>query len=385
MNTTTMASKICDIGLDLQKIFKKLSKLESQHDNLLQLLNTEISQRQNLEKHTITTHEAFSGQLSALKETYDNFEEAISTSMEKNRLAILEEVQKKNTNLINLFESNLNSEKAQNFTLSANPNIKHLENQVMSIDTQIEDKFTKIDEMITNEFKQYRSELNSNVVKIEFIEKKMNESFTTIKNDIVNIVKEINFIKKDMEQFKTFRKTTVQNFQSFQKDFIKNDEIISQFSSKIDLLISDLESKMKNYDDLFTNHTSDLEGIKNEIFNQFKEMNTTLTSKMKNFGDNTTNQIECNNKEIDHFEKHIINEHEKFINFIQNHLDEQNGNIRKLFDYVNDDIDMLKSKGDTMESLMKKLRADVFNSINETEEFLQKKYESIFRIVNKVQ
>ena len=46
---------------------------------------------------------------------------------------------------------------------------------------------------------------------------------------------------------------------------------------------------------------------------------------------------------------------------------------------------MLKSKGDTMESLMKKLRADVFNSINETEEFLQKKYESIFRIVNKVQ
>ena len=385
MNTTTMASKICDIGLDLQKIFKKLSKLESQHDNLLQLLNTEISQRQNLEKHTITTHEAFSGQLSALKETYDNFEEAISTSMEKNRLAILEEVQKKNTNLINLFESNLNSEKAQNFTLSANPNIKHLENQVMSIDTQIEDKFTKIDEMITNEFKQYRSELNSNVVKIEFIEKKMNESFTTIKNDIVNIVKEINFIKKDMEQFKTFRKTTVQNFQSFQKDFIKNDEIISQFSSKIDLLISDLESKMKNYDDLFTNHTSDLEGIKNEIFNQFKEMNTTLTSKMKNFGDNTTNQIECNNKEIDHFEKHIISEHEKFINFIQNHLDEQNGNIRKLFDYVNDDIDMLKSKGDTMESLMKKLRADVFNSINETEEFLQKKYESIFRIVNKVQ
>ena len=385
MNTTTMASKICDIGLDLQKIFKKLSKLESQHDNLLQLLNTEISQRQNLEKHTITTHEAFSGQLSALKETYDHFEEAISTSMEKNRLAILEEVQKKNTNLINLFESNLNSEKAQNFTLSANPNIKHLENQVMSIDTQIEDKFTKIDEMITNEFKQYRSELNSNVVKIEFIEKKMNESFTTIKNDIVNIVKEINFIKKDMEQFKTFRKTTVQNFQSFQKDFIKNDEIISQFSSKIDLLISDLESKMKNYDDLFTNHTSDLEGIKNEIFNQFKEMNTTLTNKMKNFGDNTTNQIECNNKEIDHFEKHIISEHEKFINFIQNHLDEQNGNIRKLFDYVNDDIDMLKSKGDTMESLMKKLRADVFNSINETEEFLQKKYESIFRIVNKVQ
>ena len=385
MNTTTMASKICDIGLDLQKIFKKLSKLESQHDNFLQLLNTEISQRQNLEKHTITTHEAFSGQLSALKETYDHFEEAISTSMEKNRLAILEEVQKKNTNLINLFESNLNSEKAQNFTLSANPNIKHLENQVMSIDTQIEDKFTKIDEMITNEFKQYRSELNSNVVKIEFIEKKMNESFTTIKNDIVNIVKEINFIKKDMEQFKTFRKTTVQNFQSFQKDFIKNDEIISQFSSKIDLLISDLESKMKNYDDLFTNHTSDLEGIKNEIFNQFKEMNTTLTNKMKNFGDNTTNQIECNNKEIDHFEKHIISEHEKFINFIQNHLDEQNGNIRKLFDYVNDDIDMLKSKGDTMESLMKKLRADVFNSINETEEFLQKKYESIFRIVNKVQ
>ena len=390
MNTTTMASKICDMGLDLQKIFKKLSKLESQHENLLQLLNTEISQRQNLEKHTITTQEAFSGQLSALKETYDHFEEAISTSMEKNRLAILEEVQKKNTNLLNLFESNLNSEKAQHYTM-ANPanaagtNIKQLENQVMSIDTQIEDKFAKVEEMITNEFKQYRSELNSSVVKLEFVEKKMNESFTTMKSDIVNIVKEINFVKKDMEQFKAFRKTTVQNFQSFQKDFIKNDEIISQFSNKIDLLISDLESKVRNYDDLFTNHTNDLEGIKHDIFNQLKEMNGAVAAKIKNFSDNTTNQIECNNKEIDHFEKHVISEHEKFINFIQNHLDEQNGNIRKLFDYVNDDIDMLKSKGETIENLMKKLRADVFNSINETEEFLQKKYESIFRIVNKVQ
>ena len=35
------------------------------------------------------------------------------------------------------------------------------------------------------------------------------------------------------------------------------------------------------------------------------------------------------------------------------------------------------------ENLIKKLRTDVFKSINETEAFLQKKYESIFRIVSK--
>lgn len=383
MNTGTIATKICDMGLDIQKIFKKITKLEGTNENLYQIINNEISQRQNLEKHSITSLEAFSGQLNALKSTYDRFEEAVSANMAKNRTTILEEVQKKNTNLIQLFESNLNAEKIN--SIQKNPPTLNDDDHsyIEKNEKQIDLKFSQIEEMLTNEFKQYRSELNANVVKIECIDKKFTDSFNSMKTDFINLSKEINFVKKDIEQLKSFRKTTVQNFQNFQKDFIKNDEIISQFSNRIDSLISDIESKMRNYDDIFQNHTNNFEIIKNDVFTQFKEMNSNLATKFKSLNDNSNTQLESHNKEIDNFEKHILNEHEKFISFIQNHLEEQNGNMKKLFDYVNDDIDILKGKNDSMENLIKKLRADVFKSINETEDFLQKKYESIFRIVNK--
>ena len=113
---------------------------------------------------------------------------------------------------------------------------------------------------------------------------------------------------------------------------------------------------------------------------------------MKNIKKKNNNEVNDNNnkkhdyfkKEIEHFENHILSEHDKFIQFIQNHFDEQNNSLKKLFDYNTEDIDLLKARTDNLENSIKKLRTDVFKGINETEEFLEKKYDSIIRIVNKV-
>ena len=56
-----------DIITQIQILTQKISNLEDSHNNLSQLLNDEISQRQNLEKHSITSLDAFSGQLNILK------------------------------------------------------------------------------------------------------------------------------------------------------------------------------------------------------------------------------------------------------------------------------------------------------------------------------
>ena len=108
-----------------------------------------------------------------------------------------------------------------------------------------------------------------------------------------------------------------------------------------------------------------------------------LSSKMKNIIQKNNNEVNDNNnkkhdyfkKEIEHFENHILSEHDKFIQFIQNHFDEQNNSIKKLFDYNSEDIDILKARTENLENSIKKLRTDVFKGINETEEFLEKKYE----------
>ena len=56
MNTGTISSRICDMGLDIQKIFKKIAKLENANKNLNQSLDEEIEKRHQLEKKLYHPH-----------------------------------------------------------------------------------------------------------------------------------------------------------------------------------------------------------------------------------------------------------------------------------------------------------------------------------------
>jgi hypothetical protein len=84
-----------------------------------------------------------------------------------------------------------------------------------------------------------------------------------------------------------------------------------------------------------------------------------------------------------YFENHLLNEYEKFINFIQTKFDELNEGVKKLVDYNGEDINIMKEKMDLFQEANKKLRIDLFKGLNETEDFFEKKYNSILKIINK--
>ena len=93
MSSNSISTRIREIGFNVQKLFQKI--LEFSNENLSLLLNNEIIQRQNLEKHTLTTNEAFSGQLNALKSSFAHLGDVINNNMEKLKYDILEDVHKK--------------------------------------------------------------------------------------------------------------------------------------------------------------------------------------------------------------------------------------------------------------------------------------------------
>ena len=70
--------------------------------------------------------------------------------MEKLKSDILEDIHKKNSDFIYLIESNIKSDSKTPFTLNKN--------------NEYDEKFKRIENMINNEFNQYRSELNSNII-----------------------------------------------------------------------------------------------------------------------------------------------------------------------------------------------------------------------------
>ena len=94
-------------------------------------------------------------------------------------------------------------------------------------------------------------------------------------------------------------------------------------------------------------------------------------------------QIKDQSNEIENLEKFISQEHEKFVEFIQNRLDESISSIKKLFDFNIKDITKLNNKLEIVQENIKKVRTDVFQNINDSEEFLENKYQSLFRLINK--
>ena len=104
---------------------------------------------------------------------------------------------------------------------------------------------------------------------------------------------------------------------------------------------------------------------------------------MNEFRIEMNKQVTEQNKEIENFEKFISQEHSKFVDFIQNRLDESISSIKKLFDFNVDDIKKLNEKIEIIQEIIKKVRIDVFQSINDSEEFMENKYQSLFRLINK--
>ena len=90
--------------------------------------------------------------------------------------------------------------------------------------------------------------------------------------------------------------------------------------------------------------------------------------------------LQC--KEIDNFENHVLTEQQKFTEYMEGSFDKQNENMKKLFDYTNQDLDIVKGKVETLEENMNSIKNRFFANLNEAEEFLTKKYEGLFRMIS---
>ena len=131
-NNIQLPNQQMEIYTQIKLIFQKISKLEDSNNNLSQLLNDEISQRQILEKHSTTSIDAFSGQLNILKNNYEKIEEVLIENLSKMK----EEIKTKNNE----------------------------KNEIKSINNGFNEEIMK------KEFAQYKKELN----KINYLDNKIN-------------------------------------------------------------------------------------------------------------------------------------------------------------------------------------------------------------------
>ena len=340
-----------DVLTQIQLLSQKVSQLEDSNNNLTQLLNDEISQRQNLEKHSITSLDAFSGQLNILKNNYDKMEEVLIESISK----LKEDIKSNNNN----YPKNKTDNKNEN-----NINKNYME---------------EIEEILKKEFIQYRTEINNNVSKIELLENQLNITSKEYQQNLNEINKKVDNYYNELRTIKDFQKQSKLNFHNIKDEFQKNLNNNQNFLNDVNSIIVDFKKNMDIYNSSYNKSIEELRGL-HENVNIDKNNNN---KKMDEIQKRINSYINDRNKEMDNFENHLLNEYDKFINFIQVKFDELNEGVKKLVDYNGEDINLIKEKMELFQEANKKLRIDLFKGLNETEDFFEKKYNSILNIINK--
>lgn len=329
-----------DIVTTIQILSQKISQLEDSNNNLSQLLNDEISQRQNLEKHSITSLDAFSGQLNILKNNYEKMEEVLIENISK-----MKEDMKTN---------------------NPGKNNKGMNNNY-------------VEDIFKNEFSQCRSEINKNTQKIEILENQFNITNKDFQQNLIEINKKVDNFINELRLSKDFQKQTKLNFQTIREEFQRNLNNNQNFLNDVNSIIIDFKKNMDVYNSSYNKYTTELNKLHENLCLDRDNNNNRIDKVEK--GINT--YINERNQEWDNFENHLLNEYEKFINFVQIKFDELNEGVKKLVDYNGEDINIMKEKMDLFQEANKKLRIDLFKGLNETEDFFEKKYNSILKIINK--
>lgn len=389
MNTGTISSRICDMGLDIQKIFKKIAKLENANKNLNQSLDEEIQKRHQLEKKLISINDCCNCQIENLNKKIENSDQDLEKKMLKMKNDILQDVQERNSNFMQILQSNLdikgnqpqiNYLQKQNFGTNNN-NLNS--NPIMNTINQGNDKYEKLQNLIQNEFDKTKKDINSSKIRIEFIEERLKEISSKITKDIISIHNDLLCYKNEFNELRNSKIVTNQNNDNLNKIGINNQNSILSNSDKLNSFIKEIKIKTKTYEDILQSHTNNFQILKNDMTNTFKEINSNVLLKIKSISDGSKENMIKQNEEFDHFEKHFIGEYEKFVSYIQSLFDKQNENVKKIMNFTNADIDMLREKNLALEHSMNQLKTELLKNVNQIEEFLSKKYDSLYRIINK--
>ncbi len=56
--------------------------------------------------------------------------------------------------------------------------------------------------------------------------------------------------------------------------------------------------------------------------------------------------------------------------------------MKKLTEFMSEDIDLLKKKSENLEDIVRNIRTEFFNNLNDVEQFFTKKFESLFRTLD---
>lgn len=360
-------NKFADINLEISKLKSKYEKHTKIQEKLKESMEKEIKLREETDKKAFLINENISKKMQKLKEEFIDEIKSIKNNEEKIKEDFIQKfnqlTNKNKENLQNLLEAN-NNKNLDDYDLK----IQELSNEIKLIKEELKNKIQNLGKNIkeiNQEILYTKNQLANNNILV-------NEEINQIKNEII-------IIKKEFELCKVAKNNVSNDMYELIKEIESINQKLEIITKEINNNLIEVQAKLNNYEASNRLFEENFSNIKEEFLQQLDKINNLKKNDLERINEQVFSQINQIKSDMDKFNINIIQENQKFIDFSQNQLQEHDNNMKKLFEFTSDDIDVLKKKSDTLENLLKNTRNEMINNINSMEGFLTKRYDSLFK------
>lgn len=369
-------SQIADVNLDISKLNRKMNQYSNNQEHIETLIQEEAKLRQNIEKKTFLMNENLTEQINKLKTSFDGLSTTMMSHIESIKDEILIDVRNNNNKFLSTFESNIKRFDEYEKHLSNSHDEKSIALQ------EVENKLSVLEEVTGNQLTIIKNEINSSKGQISSIQNQLSNNTALLNNEISSIKENIISLKNEIEKIKGGKVTMLDSISKVTNDVSRLNEKNEKINHEMGLIIKDVQTKLKHYENINKMLNETFLSVKNDVIIQIEDITKYSNDNYAKLKENLFNELKQTKVDIDKFHINIIQENQKFIDFTQSQIKSQNDNVKQLFEYTNDDIDVLKKKSEALENIVKNTRIEMINNINSVEGFLTQRYDSIFKTMN---
>ena len=372
----TFDNKMADVNLDIMKINRKLDKQTDYQEHVQSLMEEEIKLRQEIEKKTFLINETLSSEINRMKQNFASFSNEIQGMMKNNIQKIYDDNQENKTKLFSLNEEiikKLNEYEKKN---NINKDEKYLKLQ------EIDEKIKMLEQTTFEQYQNLQKSQLSKSQELTEIKNTINNNHLLL-NDEINIIKnDISFLKNEVKLLKTAKVNLCGDMGKILKEIEFVNQRFEKTIKEINNSKIELQSKLNNYESTNRLFEENFSNLKEEFLQHLDQISSQKNEDINKISEQVFGQIKQMKTDMDKFNLNIIQENQKFIDYSQGQLQEHDNNMKKLFEFTSDDIEVLKKKSDTLENLLKNTRNEMINNINSVEGFLTNRYDSIFKSIS---
>ena len=258
-----------------------------------------------------------------------------------------------------------------------------LNNQYMhkSVENNLNSKISFVESEIFSSIKKLSEDLNSNSAKIDFIEKRQNDNFNLIKEQITNINNKIINFQNEFNILNQFKNNANQNFEGMASDIIQQQDIINNFTSKILNKMNNFELNFEKNNQIIDEELKGLVQWKDDIYKNIEIINEKTIAEIKNFCEDLSKDLQKNQNEMTLLENHLIDEQKNFGKFVQEKMSSYEININKSIEYTSEDLKFVQKDVDNLKKNFEDFKDKTFEAVNDIEKYQNKKYDELFRIM----